>query len=334
MRTVACIGVGNVGRAWAIVFARAGYQVTLYDADTALVTDRALPMIRGHLADLADAGLLENPGVVAARIQPVDTVENAVAHAIHVQESVKEDAAVKAELFALMDRCALPDAVLASSTSAIPGSEFMKELSGRRRCLIAHPVNPPDLIPLVEICASPWTDPQVMQSCLAFMEKIGQTPILVNREIPGFILNRLQFVLVTEALHLVGEGYCSVDDIDKVLTAGLARRWAFIGPFEVMHLNATAGYRGFMQGLGSMIRTLAKDAKLDYDWDAPLVDSIHGHLAQRTPLAALPNRQAWRDRQLMALSKHLDSMKMTDTPGSSHAHGPTPPTEGTAADAE
>lgn len=312
MRTVACIGAGNVGRAWAIVFARAGYPVALYDADSALVAGHALPMIRRHLADLADAGLLEDPGAVEARIRPAKTVEDAVQHAIHVQESVKEDAGVKAELFALMDRCASPDAVLASSTSAIPGSQFMKDLPGRRRCVIAHPVNPPYLVPLVEICASPWTDPQVMQDCFAFMEKIGQTPIRVNREIAGFVLNRLQFVLVTEALHLVGEGYCSVDDVDKVLTAGLARRWAFLGPFEVMHLNATGGYGEFMRALGGMIRTLAKDAKLNYEWDDRLVASIHEHLSQRTPITAVPDRQAWRDRQLMALSKHLLAMQEAD----------------------
>src|SRR6266850_2447567 len=115
MRPVACIGVGNVGRAWAIVFARAGYTVRLYDADPAVVVGRALPMIRRHLTDLATAGLLESPADVEARIVPTGTLKDAVAGVIHVQESVKEDVAVKGALFELMDRSAPPDAVLASS---------------------------------------------------------------------------------------------------------------------------------------------------------------------------------------------------------------------------
>lgn len=318
LRSIACIGAGNVGRAWAIVFARAGHPVSLFDANPAVVVDHALPMIRGSLQDLAAAGLLAEPAAaVEERISAASTVEDAVAGAIHVQESVREDAVIKAALFAHIDRCTPPDAIIASSTSAIPGSAFMEHVAGRRRCLVAHPVNPPYLIPLVEICPSPWTDPAVTDECYAFMEKVGQTPIRVNREIAGFILNRLQFVLVSEALHLVGEGYCSTDDVDKVLTAGLARRWAFIGPFEVAHLNATEGYRGFMHSLGDMIRTLAKDAKVDYEWDDRLVEEIHGQLAQRTPVASVPERQAWRDRKLMAVARYLAEMR--------DAEPPTPP---------
>jgi 3-hydroxyacyl-CoA dehydrogenase len=137
------------------------------------------------------------------------------------------------------------------------------------------------------------------------MQRVGQQPIKVRKEIPGFILNRLQFTLVGEALHLVGEGYCSPEDIDKVLKYGLAMRWAFIGPFEVAHLNATKGFQGFVDGLGHMMRALAQDAKVDYDWGPDLAKCIHAKLMEKTPVDKIPERQAWRDRRIMALRKHL-----------------------------
>jgi hypothetical protein len=127
----------------------------------------------------------------------------------------------------------------------------------------------------------------------------------LRREIRGFLLNRLQFALVGECMHLVGEGYCSVEDIDAVLTAGLARRWSFIGPFEVAHLNATEGFKGFMTGLGPMVRSVSGDVQPDYPWDDALVARIHEELARRTPVAEIPQRQAWRDRQLMQIVQRL-----------------------------
>jgi len=302
---VACIGAGNVGRAWAIVFARSGYDVALYDANPSVVENQSLPAIAQSLKDLEQAGMIADAAAVLARISAAATLEDAVAGAVHIQESVREDAAIKRDLFIRIDAIAGPDALIASSTSAIPGSDFMGDVPGRARCLVAHPVNPPYLIPLVEICPSPWTAPDAVDRCYDFMKSVGQEPIRVNEEIAGFILNRLQFTLAGEALHLVGEGDCSGEDIDKVITAGLARRWAFIGPFEVGHLNATEGYKGFMTNLGEMVRTLAKDAKVDYPWDDALVDKIQGELIKRTPVADVPARQAWRDRHIMRLNKHL-----------------------------
>jgi 3-hydroxyacyl-CoA dehydrogenase len=307
-KVIACIGAGNVGRAWAIVFARAGQSVRLYDADPAAVTHRALPAIDISLADLVAAGLLNEAASVRTRIQACSTLEQALEGADHIQESASENLAIKTALFSEIDALAAPDALIASSTSAIPGSKLFEHLPGRARCLVAHPVNPPYLIPLVELCPTPWTDPQVVARCRQFMLDCGQQPVELNREITGFLLNRLQFALAGEALHLVGEGYCTPEDIDLVMTAGLARRWAFIGPFEVGHLNATAGYAGFMQGLGEMVRSVAADVQPGYPWDAELVERIHARLSARTPVDAVPQRQAWRDRQLMAVARFLQQL--------------------------
>jgi len=303
--SVACVGAGNVGRSWAIVFAQAGFAVKLYDSDTEAVRNRALPAVRQSLEDLVAAGLLAESRSVLDRIQPVASLDQAADGIVFAQESVKEDAQVKQEVFEKLGKFAPAGAILASSTSAIPGSQFMQTVREPERCVIAHPVNPPHLIPLVEICPSPWTSTDTVERCVDLMQRVGQEPIKVRREIPGFILNRLQFTLVGEALHLVGEGYCSPEDIDKVLKHGLAMRWAFIGPFEVAHLNATLGFQGFVDGLGHMMRTLARDAKVDYEWSPDLANRIHAILTQKTPVDKLPERQAWRDRRIMALRKHL-----------------------------
>jgi len=303
--TIACIGAGNVGRSWAIVFARAGFTVKLYDSDAEVVGKRAIPAMRQSLDDLVAAGLLEESESVLDRIQPAESLEQAADGVFYIQESVKEDVQVKQEVFEKLGGFAPADAILASSTSAIPGSQFMRAVQQAERCVIAHPVNPPHLIPLVEICSSPWTSVDTVDRCMDLMRKVGQRPIKVRKEIPGFILNRLQFTLVAEALHLVGEGYCSPEDIDRVLKHGLALRWAFIGPFEVAHLNATRGFQGFIDGLGHMMRELARDAKVDYEWGPELAKRIHESLVEKTPIDRLPERQAWRDRRIMALRKHL-----------------------------
>jgi len=305
LERIACIGAGNVGRSWAIVFAQAGFTVRLYDSDTEVVGNRALPAIRKSLEDLVAADLLESSESVLGRIQPAESLEQAADGAVFVQESVKEDVRVKREVFEKLGAFAPTDTILASSTSAIPGSKFMQAVRKPERCVIVHPVNPPHLIPLVEICSSPWTSADTVERSMDLMRRVGQKPIRVRKEIPGFILNRLQFTLVAEALHLVGEGYCSPEDIDRVLKHGLAMRWAFIGPFEVAHLNATQGFQGFVDGLGHMMRELARDAKVDYEWGPELAKRIHDAQIQKTPIDKLPERQAWRDRRIMALRKHL-----------------------------
>jgi 3-hydroxyacyl-CoA dehydrogenase len=301
---VACIGVGNVGRSWAIVFARAGCDVVIWDADADSIA-RARPSIGKSLVDLNAAGLLPDIDGTLARIRAADSLAAAVADADYIQESVSENVAVKQAVFTQIDLSAGPDAIIASSTSAIPGSAFLEHIAGRARCVIAHPVNPPHIIPLVEICGAPWTAAQAVERTRAIMAEVGQAPVVLNREIDGFLLNRLQWALLGEALHLVGEGVCSPEDIDSVLTNGLALRWAFIGPFEVGHLNATQGLNGYFTVLKDAIARVQRDLRTDYPPDERTVALAHNALARRIPVDAIPDRQAWRDRRLMSLRQYL-----------------------------
>lgn len=317
-RRVACVGIGTVGRAWSIVFARAGFDVALYDVKEGAVDD-ALPLIKGNLLDLEAAGRIDSAAAVLGRIVNASSLAEAVDGVSHVQESVREDVEIKRQVFADLSSAAPKDAILASSTSAIPGSDFLEHIPARERCIVAHPVNPPSLIPLVELCPAPWTSTETIDTVRALMIDVGQRPILLKKEIAGFLLNRLQYTLVGEALHLVGEGYCDAEDIDAVLTHGLALRWMLMGPFNVAHLNASEGFQGFVDQLGDMMRTVGKDARPDYPWDAQLIAKIHQQLAEDTPVSTIGERQLERDKRIMSLLQWRENQENNQQDDSSQS---------------
>src|SRR5262249_3921973 len=154
---------------------------------------------------LAAEGLLDgqSPASVAARLQIAPSLEEALAGAVHVQESTPENLDIKKQVFARLDRLAPSDAVLASSTSAIPPSLFTETLAGRGRCLVVHPINPPYLIPAVEVVPAPWTEVGIVEKTRALMTAAGQAPIVMKRELDGFVMNRMQGALLEEAFRLV-----------------------------------------------------------------------------------------------------------------------------------
>ena len=228
MSRVAIIGSGFVGRAWAISFSRAGHDVTLWDQDPQ-APEKALTYIRGLLPDLEASDLLNGVAAqaVEARMRPAAALEDALDGAGHVQENTPEDVEVKRKVFAQLDAAAAPDAVLASSTSAILPSAFTETLKGRARCLVVHPINPPYLIPAAEVVPAPWTDAATVERTVSLLRSAGHAPIVMKREIDGFVMNRLQGALLEEAFRLVAEGFASVEDIDIGLRDGLASTLVF-----------------------------------------------------------------------------------------------------------
>src|SRR5699024_452331 len=135
----------------------------------------------------------------------------AVQDVAYVQENLPEKLEIKLEIFARLDALLNPSVIIASSTSSIPASQFTEALAGKARCLVAHPVNPPYLIPLVEICATPWTDADVVEATRQIMLEVKQKPVIVHGEPQGFILNRLQGAMLREAFRLVEAGHVSVE---------------------------------------------------------------------------------------------------------------------------
>ncbi|MFO1147834.1 MAG: 3-hydroxyacyl-CoA dehydrogenase [Alsobacter sp.] len=305
MSKVAIVGSGFIGRAWAITFARAGCEVALWDARHDAPAG-ALDYIASLLPDLARHDLLGGvaPDRIMGRLQGVASLEEALANAVHVQENTTEDAAVKREVFARLDAAADPGAVLASSTSAILPSTFTEGLAGRARCLVVHPINPPYLIPAAEVVPAPWTDPAVVERTAAFMRACGQAPIVMKRELDGFVMNRMQGALLEEAFRLVEQGYASVEDIDIGLREGLALRWSFMGPFETIELNAPGGVRDYAQRYQQIYERIFPTVQWRADWTGPVLDRIEAERRARLPAEGLAERQAWRDRRLMALAAH------------------------------
>lgn len=302
-RKVAIIGAGLIGRSWAMVFARAGWEVALHDP-VGGAAERALELIGPAIAEQQRFGLAPAPDAVLPRISIAASIEAALPGASLVQECGPERVEIKRALFAELDRHAQAETILASSTSAIVASSFTEELAGRARCLVAHPVNPPHLVPLVELCPAPWTDPATVERARAIFAEVGQVRILVKREVEGFVLNRLQGALLAEAFRLVGEGVVSPEDCNRTVKDGLGLRWSFLGPFETIELNAPGGIADYCARYTDFYRRVSTAPARPEVWDRTNTDRI---LAQwRAPLTPDEHaaREAERDRRLAALRAH------------------------------
>lgn len=303
MTQVAVIGAGLIGRAWSIVFARAGFDVALWDPYPQQCT-AAMQFIADRLPELRDVGLLaEAPDVVIRRIRPAGTLAEAVAQAEHVQENGPERVDAKQPLFAELDRATPASAVIASSTSGIPASAFTESLPGRARCLVAHPVNPPYLIPLVELCPAPWTAPETVARTRDLMVRAGQVPATVNKEMDGFALNRLQGALLAEAFRLIADDVISPADVDALVKHGLGLRWSFMGPLETIDLNAPGGLADYCDRYGPLYAELQRQMT-PREWDAALIGKLQTARRAELPANMQGVRQEWRDRRLMALLAH------------------------------
>lgn len=296
---VALIGGGSMGLGWAVVFARAGLAVRVYDA-SAEVLAQVGAGVAARLSALAAHGLLrEAPEVVGARVMPTGDLAAAVAGATHVQESVPERLDLKVELFRALDALAPEEVVLASSTSSLPASAFADALAGRARCLVAHPANPPHLLPVVEIVPASFTAPDAVERTRALMARVGQTPVVLKREVNGFVYNRLQGAVLREAYWLLKEGIADVGDIDAVMTGGLGLRWSIIGPFETADLNYRGGIEEHARRMGGRYREMGAERGQPDEWDAGLVARAAAERRARLPLDAWDARVAWRDERLM-----------------------------------
>lgn len=303
INNVAIVGAGLVGSGWAMVFARAGATVRVFDGD-ATIRASVLGHIAASLAELRDVGLVDDVDGVLARISVADSLAEALADADYVQESVFERTDVKTAVSLEIDRAMRPEAIVGSSSSGIPASAFTEGCVNRSRFLISHPVNPPHLVPVVELVPAPWTDPAVVPAVRDLMERVGQVPVVVTREVEGFILNRLQGALLNEAWALFEEGYATAADIDKTVSYGLGYRWSFMGPFETIDLNAPGGVADYAARLGPLYHAIAQDRTAPRPWSEELVGRVSAERRAALPVDDLAARRAWRDRKLMQLVAH------------------------------
>jgi L-gulonate 3-dehydrogenase len=303
MPKVSIVGCGLIGRSWAIVFSRAGWDVALFDP-VAGAAERALAEAGDGLHELHRHTLADDPAGALKRIRVAASLDAALEGAAFVQENGPERVEEKIAIYRDLDRLAGADTILASSTSAIAASRFTENLAGRHRCLVAHPVNPPHLVPVVELCGAPWTSPAVIERARAIYEEIGQVPVTVLREVEGFILNRLQGALLAEAFRLVSEGYVSPQDLDHTVKDGLGLRWSFMGPFETIELNAPGGIPDYCARYTGFYKRLQADPATPDAFGDAAVSAI----LRQWKHAPSPERNtahtAWRDSRLAALAAH------------------------------
>jgi 3-hydroxyacyl-CoA dehydrogenase len=313
---VAIIGAGSIGTSWAIVFARGGHPVAVHDPDPERLT-AAVDEIADRLAALEAAELLAEPGSeIAARVTMHGQLATALDGAAHVQECAPERLDLKHELFASLDALTDPDAVIASSSSAIAITQTAAELPGRARCLVVHPANPPHLLPVVELVPAPFTDPAVTERTSALLKAAGMSPVHVRHEVEGFVYNRLQGAVLREAYCLVRDGVISVDELDRVMREGLGRRWAVIGPFETSDLNTRGGIAEHAKRMGPAYARMGAERGQHDPWDDELVAEVTAQRRALLPLSEWERRVEWRDRALIAQEQGrrlLDARMSDDT---------------------
>ena len=299
---VAVVGGGSIGVAFAVVFARAGFSVCLTDPDPQ--RREAVPSeIRARLDRWSSAGLVTEPvEQVAARVRVEGNLANAVSSADLVQECVPERLEIKQELFSKLARLTGPECILASSSSAIPSSQSAHGSEAAHRSLVAHPGNPPLLIPVIELVPSPQTDPEVLDRAQELYSRAGLSPVLVQKEVEGFVFNRLQGAVLREAYALVRDGVATVEDIDTVMRDGLGRRWAFMGPFETVDLNTRGGIASHAQKMGPAYERMGAERGQHDPWTPELVAEVTRQRREVLPLDQWEQRVAWRDEQLLRRS--------------------------------
>lgn len=301
-RTIAVVGAGLIGRAWSVVFARAGCNVRLWDP----VADVRAQVMAALTETCRISG--DDPACLS-HVTLCDSLEAAVEGAEWVQENGPEQIDVKRALYAQLDAIAPPATILASSSSALVASSFAGGLAGRARILVAHPVNPPHLVPVVELCPSPDTTTDVMDRAEALMLAVSQVPVRMTREIDGFILNRLQAVVLAEALSLIEQGIVTPQGLDDTICHGLGRRWTLMGPMATINLNAPGGVADYLNRYGPTMARLSNDAARGEAFTPQVAEILAAALPGPDQVTDLSRA---RDKRLAALSRHLKQTEQKD----------------------
>ncbi|OKH71681.1 3-hydroxyacyl-CoA dehydrogenase [Mycobacterium sp. SWH-M5] len=306
--SVALLGAGSIGVSFAVLFSTKGFRVNVFDPDPA-AQSRAAAEIARRIDQLRAFGQVhEDPHAVAERIRFTTSLSGAVNGSGFVQECAPERVEIKTPL--LRDAASHTDHAvpLASSSSAIVPSTLGAELPAdvARRLLVGHPGNPPYLLPVIEVVPAPATAPEIIDTAVSVYRAAGMRPVLVRKEVEGFVFNRLQGALLREAYCLLRDGVATVDDIDEVVRSGLGRRWSFMGPFETSDLNTRGGLASHAEKMGPAYERMGAE-RGQYDaWTPDLVAEATAQRRRLLDLADWDARVLWRDEQLLRLRAVFD----------------------------
>ena len=303
IRKVTCVGAGLIGQGWATLFSSAGLEVILQDI-TEAVLEKSIKGVKSNLMFLEGEKLLKRGQADAAlkRIKMNTVISEAVRDADYVQESVPDDYGFKKKVFREMDAAAPDHAILASSSSGLLMKEIQKATVKPQRCVLVHPALPVYLLPLVEIVGGERTEPETATTAYDFMKRLGKTPVLLKREVPGYIINRLQAALLREAIDLVDKEVASAEDVDKAFCMGIGLRDPIIGPFLRMHL-AGDGVERFIENFSQSYRnrweTMETWTSIPPSAAKKVVSGVKAMDVIRTK--TLEEIKRWRDEMLVKL---------------------------------
>ena len=294
--SVACVGGGTIGFSWAVLFAQHGMRVKIHDVSEAVLS-RANAELRDAYDTLVEAGVMTDADMSTSlsRITTTTDLAEAVKDVDYVQESGPERYRIKREIYRELDRLARPEAILASSTSAMLMTEIQKATTHPERCVVAHPYNPPHIVPLVEIVPGEATSAETVAVARDFMARMGRAPVVARKECRGHIVNHMQAVIYREAKWLVGNGVATAAEIDLAFRTGPGLRLALMGPFLVGMFTSPGGLQDTMI-----------DGKLNH----MLEDDIPSRIEREAPPRSPENELEWAKMCVAQMEEELAGTDM------------------------
>lgn len=295
-----------------MIFSSFGYRVQLYDVNAECLA-QAPDLIARELKELCDKKLARGTLSLEERLALISTTESleeCLRDAIHVQECVFDNLPLKQELFKKVDSLVGDNnevAICSSTSIHLPSLVFEGVVKHKSQCLVAHPINPPLHVRLVELIPCPETREEILIRTRLTMDEVGQKPVVLHKEISGFALNRLQYAVFQEAFRLIHDGVMSPEDVDTVVSDGLGPRYAFMGPWMTAHLNAT-GMGEYLEKYAGGIYNVSKDCQPLLRIEGEAAQQIVDAMMIEVPLNKLAEKRAWRDKCLIELAKIKDNL--------------------------
>ncbi|HYG76403.1 MAG TPA: 3-hydroxyacyl-CoA dehydrogenase NAD-binding domain-containing protein [Planctomycetota bacterium] len=298
--TIAVFGTGTIGSSWAALFAAHGFTVRLFDTHADAIA-AGMEKARTMLETMCEP---DEVSEAAQRLKPAATASAALQGVSFVQESVLERYTIKQEAHELIERYAPQSAIVASSSSGLLANKMQLVFRHPERFLVAHPFNPPHLIPLVELVAGPRTSETCLRAAFDLYTSMKRVPVILKKEIPGHLANRIAAAVWREAIDLVASGAATLEDVDKALYAGPGMRWAFMGQHLIYHLNGgRGGYAQFFEHFGPALESYLADMATWTTVPDAARKEVLAQMAKAVEGKSIPQLEAWRDERLKALAR-------------------------------
>ena len=302
MNKIGICGAGLIGASWAIGFANAGFNCLVYDSNEESIRNFEKTSDQ-LLLDLETFDPKINVKKIKSNITLNCTINEICKDVILIQESIIEDLDTKQKIFKELDNLSSKNTILASSSSYLLISKISEHVEHKHRCINAHPALPPHVVPFVEVVGSDYTSNEIVQEAIKLYKKANYAAILVNKETEGFVLNRLQGALLNEAVRLHEGGYASMEDIDIALKHALGIRWAFMGPFEIMDLNAPEGIKDSFSRYKSGIQNLAREQNSVPEYSEEYLYKLENEQRKRLSYSERSNRIEKRNKMIALIRK-------------------------------